>query len=43
MKKQFKVLSESNKVKFVNAYNIQEVRLKMYQLLGSENFTIKQI
>lgn len=43
MKKQFKVLSETNKVKFVNAYNKQEVRLKMYQLLRSENFTIKQL
>jgi hypothetical protein len=43
MKKQFKVLTETNKVKFINAYNKQEVRLKMYQLVGSENFTIKQL
>jgi len=43
MKKTFKVLTETNKVKFVNAYNESEVRIKMYQLLGSELFTIKRI
>lgn len=43
MKRTFKVVTETNKVKFVNAYRKSEVRIKMYQLLGSELFTIKQI
>ena len=43
MKKLFKVLTETNKVRFVKAYNTQEVRLKMYQIYGSELFTIKQL
>jgi len=43
MKKQFKVLTESNKVIFLNAYNEFEVRIKMYQKLGSELFSIKRI
>ena len=43
MKRTFKVVTETNKVKFVNAYFESEVRMKMYQLLGSELFTIKAI
>lgn len=43
MKKLYKILTETNKVRFVKAFNKQEVRLKAYQLYGSENFTIKAL
>jgi hypothetical protein len=43
MKKTFKVLTETNTVRFFEEYSESRVRLKCYQLFGSELFTIKQI
>ena len=41
--KLYKVLSETNKLRFVSGYSESEVRLEMYQTLRGENFTIKLI
>ena len=42
-KKLYKTVTESNNVKFVWRRNERQVRLYMYQLVGSELFTIKEI
>jgi hypothetical protein len=42
-KKTYKVLTETNKVKFIVARTESEVRIKMYQLVGSETFIIREI
>jgi len=42
-KKTYKTVTESNKVKFIVAKSLTEARIMMYQLVGSENFTIKTI
>ena len=43
MKKTFKILTETNKVKFFEEFSKFDVRIKCYQLFGSENFIIKEI
>ena len=43
MKKLYKVVTERNSVKWINAYSKTQARYKMYQLLGSELFTIKKV
>ena len=42
-KRLYKVLTETNQLLWVKAWNEKEVRGKMYQLVGSENFTIKRV
>ena len=37
----FKTVTESNIVRFIKAKNENKARYKMYELVGSENFTIK--
>jgi len=39
----FKVVTERNKVKFIKAKNENKARHTMYQMLGSELFTIKEL
>lgn len=39
----FKTVTESNNVKFIKAWNKRKARRDMYQLVGSENFTIKKV
>ena len=42
-KKFYKIVTETNKVKFKYAKNKSALRLDLYQLYGSENFTITRI
>ena len=37
----FKTVTEYNRVRFIKAKNINKARYIMYELVGSENFTIK--
>lgn len=39
----YKILTETNKIRFMEAWNTKEVRLRCYQLYGSENFIIKKV
>ena len=43
MKKTFKVIPERSHIRFINAKNEFNLRIKMYQLLKSEPFIIKEI
>lgn len=43
IRKQYKIVTESNTVRFIMAWKMSEARVKMYQLVGSENFTIRLI
>lgn len=43
MKKLYRILTDTNKVRRLYAYNKSEVRLKAYQLYGSENFIIREV
>jgi hypothetical protein len=43
MKKTFKVIPERSHIRFVNAKSEFHLRIKMYQLLGSELFQIKKL
>lgn len=42
-RRQYKTITESNAVRFITAWKMSEARMKMYQLVGSENFTIRLI
>lgn len=42
-KKFYKILTETNQVKFKYASSEKELRMDLYQLYGSENFTITKI
>ena len=39
----YKTVTESNNVKFIKAWNKKKARRDMYQLVGSELFTIKKV